>query len=91
MKASFCLAFATHMAFNSQKSTAPPRSSIAGKAKNAVSVNYTSNTDINERELLAKIDLRVLPIVTIIYVLAFLDRSVSGHEHSHRACKLTFK
>lgn len=32
------------------------------------------DTDIDEQTLLRKIDLQVLPTITVIYVLAFLDR-----------------
>lgn len=32
-------------------------------------------TDINEKALLRKVDMRVLPVLTILYLLSFLDRS----------------
>ena len=32
-------------------------------------------SDINERALLRKIDLKILPAVTLLYLLSFLDRS----------------
>lgn len=32
------------------------------------------NEEVDERKVLAKIDLRLLPITTAIYVMAFLDR-----------------
>lgn len=32
-------------------------------------------TEINEKALLRKIDMRVLPALTVLYLLSFLDRS----------------
>lgn len=32
-------------------------------------------SNVNERKLIAKIDLRVVPILSILYLLAFLDRT----------------
>ena len=34
-----------------------------------------SDYGINERKLIAKVDMRLLPIVSILYLLSFLDRS----------------
>lgn len=34
-------------------------------------------SQINERQLLRKIDFRVVPVLCILYLLAFLDRSVA--------------
>lgn len=34
--------------------------------------------DTAERKLLAKIDLRLIPVLTILFILAFLDRFVKG-------------
>lgn len=36
--------------------------------------NDKKNKEVNESKVLAKIDLRLLPITTAIYVMAFLDR-----------------
>ena len=44
------------------------------KAENAMSIDTIAIGDIDERKVLTKIDLRVLPTITVIYVLAFLDR-----------------
>lgn len=51
---------------------------------------------ISERRLLAKIDLRLVPVLCILYLLAFLDRSVpilqpSRHDAlTHCKTELTF-
>jgi hypothetical protein len=38
---------------------------------------YKANLpDVNERKLIAKIDLRLIPAICLLYVLAFLDRYV---------------
>lgn len=34
---------------------------------------------VDERKLLAKIDIRLLPVLCILYLLAFLDRCVNPH------------
>lgn len=34
-----------------------------------------ATTGISERKLLTKIDLRVIPILSVLYLLAFLDRT----------------
>ena len=44
------------------------------KAENARSIDTIAIGNVGERKLLTKIDLRVLPTITVIYVLAFLDR-----------------
>lgn len=41
---------------------------------------------INEKALLRKIDMRVLPALTILYLLSFLDRS-NGMHPLHLLCK----
>ncbi|KAM9929732.1 hypothetical protein OXX80_009590 [Metschnikowia pulcherrima] len=38
-----------------------------------------SYTDINEKKLLRKIDLRIIPLFTILYLLSFLDRGNIGN------------
>lgn len=40
-----------------------------------------ATTGINEKKLLRKLDLRLLPPVTLLYLLSFLDRS------NGRACE----
>lgn len=42
--------------------------------ENSMSMNTIGITNIDERKLLRKIDLRVLPDLVVIYVLGFLDR-----------------
>jgi hypothetical protein len=39
-----------------------------------MAVHHPEFPGIDERKLLAKTDFRVLPTITVIYVLAFLDR-----------------
>lgn len=52
-----------------EKSTSPAASTLA--AENQV--------NINEKALLRKLDLRLLPPLTILYLLSFLDRSNVGN------------
>jgi hypothetical protein len=40
----------------------------------AVSPMYVTETDIDEGRLLRRIDFRVMPMLFLIYVAAFLDR-----------------
>lgn len=47
------------------KSTSPAASSLAAEEQ----------VNINEKALLRKLDLRLLPPLTILYLLSFLDRS----------------
>jgi hypothetical protein len=37
--------------------------------------SFTNPTGINEKRLLRKLDLRLLPPLTLLYLLSFLDRS----------------
>jgi hypothetical protein len=37
--------------------------------------SFTNPTGINEKKLLRKLDLRLLPPLTLLYLLSFLDRS----------------
>ena len=41
--------------------------------------NEIESIDINERKTLRKMDLRVVPFVTILYLLSFLDRGYVFH------------
>lgn len=51
----------------------PPPSERDGEIKE---IDYESNTSsIDERKLIQRIDLRLLPSVTVLYLLSFLDRS----------------
>ena len=36
--------------------------------------------DVNEKALLRKLDLNLLPALTLLYLLSFLDRSNGGHN-----------
>ncbi|VZH89707.1 unnamed protein product [Fusarium fujikuroi] len=40
-----------------------------------------SSSQINEKALLRKLDLKLLPAVGILYLLSFLDRSNAGNEY----------
>ena len=43
--------------------------------------------NINEAKVIRKIDLRVVPVLCVLYLLAFLDRSVASlSAHLRRAC-----
>ena len=44
--------------------------------KNAVGNYKTQFPDVNERKIMMKIDLRVIPVLCVLYLLAFLDRYV---------------
>lgn len=46
------------------------------KAANAENTSATTAAGISEQILLRRIDLRVLPPITVIYVMAFLDRYI---------------
>jgi len=55
---------------------------MASEAKDAPVASSTSGSDVevltsvvNEKKLLRKLDLRLLPAVSILYLLSFLDRS----------------
>ncbi|KAL2047243.1 hypothetical protein N7G274_001262 [Stereocaulon virgatum] len=64
---------------NSSKSIKSGHLRPNNKAENATSFDVTVAGAMNERKLLRKIDLRVLPTITVIYVLAFLDRVNIGN------------
>lgn len=40
--------------------------------------SFTNPTGINEKALLRKLDLKLLPPLTLLYLLSFLDRSNGG-------------
>jgi hypothetical protein len=40
--------------------------------------SFTNPTGINEKALLRKLDLTLLPPLTLLYLLSFLDRSNGG-------------
>jgi hypothetical protein len=46
--------------------------------------NETESIDINERKSLRKMDLRIVPFVTILYLLSFLDRGYVCKSHVDR-------
>ena len=43
---------------------------------------------ISERKLMAKIDFRVVPVLTVMYLLAFLDRTNIGTSHVSKPVRL---
>lgn len=51
-----------------------PEKTIEADEK-AASPSKSSVTNINEKALLRKLDFRLLPPLTILYLLSFLDRS----------------
>lgn len=53
------------MADADKKTSSPAASSVVAE----------SQTTINEKALLRKLDMRLLPALTILYLLSFLDRS----------------
>lgn len=62
--------------------TCSTTSSMASETKDAPAASSNSGSDVevlasivNEKKLLRKLDLRLLPAVSILYLLSFLDRS----------------
>jgi len=43
--------------------------------------SFANPTGINEKRLLRKLDLKLLPPLTLLYLLSFLDRSNSKHKY----------
>jgi hypothetical protein len=43
--------------------------------------SFTNPTGINEKALLRRLDLKLLPPLTLLYLLSFLDRSNSRSPH----------
>lgn len=58
------------MAATTEKHDAPP-----GASNSSDSDVEVLSGSINEKSLLRKLDLRLLPAVSILYLLSFLDRS----------------
>lgn len=54
----------------------------AGGSSSPASDSETAGSKINERALLRKLDMRLLPAVGILYLLSFLDRSNGNVENS---------
>ena len=52
-------------------------SNLAENATNTV--EYAEPCRINERKLLRKIDLRIIPWLSLLYLLNFLDRATIGN------------
>lgn len=52
--------------------------------------NNVESQSINEKALLRKLDLRLLPGLTVLYLLSFLDRSNGMHIAVPRAGKVIF-
>jgi hypothetical protein len=62
---------------------------MASEKHNAPAASDTSDSDveilpgsINEKKLLRRLDLRLLPAVSILYLLSFLDRSNGTFFHT---------
>jgi hypothetical protein len=53
-------------------------SSIASNEKSPTSSYESPGVQIDEDRLLLKLDWRILPIVTLLYLLSFIDRSNIG-------------
>jgi hypothetical protein len=45
--------------------------------------SFTNPTGINEKALVRRLDLRLLPPLTLLYLLSFLDRSNSRFPETH--------
>lgn len=43
--------------------------------------HFQPTSNVNERKLVAKIDLRVVPVLSVLYLLAFLDRTNIGNAN----------
>ena len=56
-----------------------------GQSPEAASADSLEALEINEKALLRKLDLRLLPGLTLLYLLSFLDRS-NGMFTLHRLC-----
>jgi hypothetical protein len=68
------------MAHASEKHDAEVQTGTKADAKNESSSSSISEAmDINEKALLRKLDYRLLPPLTILYLLSFLDRSNVGN------------
>lgn len=52
---------------------------VSPELKDGKSNSPEDQVNINERALLRKLDLRLLPPLTILYLLSFLDRSNVGN------------
>lgn len=60
------------------------KSSDKAQSENSQDITVVEDGSIiNERALMRKVDLRLLPAVTILYLMSFLDRS-NGIEHPYR-------
>ena len=46
-----------------------------GTSGNGVGVPVTSFSKAQERRLIAKIDIRLIPVLSVLYLLAFIDRT----------------
>jgi len=46
-------------------------------------IEVVAQSDVNEKSLLRKLDLRLLPPVSILYLLSFLDRSNGLYNHPY--------
>lgn len=63
------------MSATDHNGTAPIESKAARTDSPDDSFSLENGTGINEKSLLLKLDLKLLPAVTSLYLLSFLDRS----------------
>jgi hypothetical protein len=47
----------------------------AGEKINIAEVDSRESTTIDEKQVIRKIDLHIIPIVTLLYLLSFIDRA----------------
>jgi hypothetical protein len=46
-------------------------------------IEFSAAREVNEKSLLRKLDVRLLPAVSILYLLSFLDRSNGKYSKAH--------
>lgn len=69
-----------------EKEGGPPSSSPTAEQKvpsSDIAHDAEKQFDINEKALLRKLDWKLLPPLTLLYLLSFLDRSNGKLEHQH--------
>lgn len=60
----------------------PEKLSESMERKSSIGSEAQEDPDVNERKVLHKIDFRVVPVLCLLYVLAFLDRCVPDDRTS---------
>ena len=74
------------MAENEKEGISSLNEKVLGDEKHAESPQYAASNDlgaafgISEKSLLRKLDRTLLPAVTLLYLLSFLDRSNGNHH-----------